>query len=142
MRVVFDTVGFVRGLIEPHSRWGRILFDHSAACELIVSPEIVLEILDVLRRPELVRLFASLPGQKPATIIAFLQAAEAVEPAITPLVSRDPKDDKFLVAAHVAGADFLVSEDRDLLDLKTYEGVTIVDAEAFIAILERDAGVL
>jgi putative PIN family toxin of toxin-antitoxin system len=97
-------------------------------------------VLEVLRRPALVRLFPSLPGQEPATIIALLQSSESVEPALTPSVCRDPHDDTFLAASYAAGADFLTSEDRDLLDLKTYEGVTIVDAVAFIAVLEQDDG--
>jgi putative PIN family toxin of toxin-antitoxin system len=140
VRVVFDTVGFVRGLINPKSRWGRILFAHTAAYQLVVSPAIVLEVLEVLRRPEVVRLFSTLPGRNPATIVAMLQTAETVEPAATPQISRDPKDDKFLAAAREAGVDYLVSEDRDLTDLKDYEGIAIVDGAAFLAILEREGG--
>ncbi|MEA2514604.1 MAG: uncharacterized protein QOJ59_4091 [Thermomicrobiales bacterium] len=138
MRVVFDTVGFVRGLINPQSRWGRILFDHSGTYQLVVSPAIVLEALDVLRRPEVVRLFSTLPGRDPARIVSILQNAEAVEPRQTPEISRDPKDDKFLAAALAAGADYLVTEDRDLLDLGTYEGTAIVNATAFIVLVEGE----
>jgi predicted nucleic acid-binding protein len=39
----------------------------------------------------------------------------------------------------VGKADYLVSEDRDLLDLKTYEGGRIVTAEAFHHVLEAEA---
>jgi putative PIN family toxin of toxin-antitoxin system len=142
MRVIFDTVGFVRGLINPRSRWGRILFDHSGTNQLVVSPDIVLEALEVLRRPEVVRLFSTLPGRDPARIVAILQSAEVVEPTQTLEVSRDPKDDKFLAAALAAGADYLVTEDRDLLDLGTYEVTAIVDATAFILLVEGEPGSL
>ncbi len=139
MRVVFDTVGFVRGLIDPHSRWGRILFDHAHQYDLIVSPPIVLECLAVLRRPELTRLFSSLPGRDPAAIVAILQRARSVEPTTTPPISRDPNDDAFLAAALAGAVDFIVSEDRDLLDLGSYEGIPIVTGERFLAMLATEA---
>jgi uncharacterized protein len=135
MRVVFDTVGFVRGLINPLSRWGHILFDYADSYALVVSEPIVLEILDVLRRPEVSRLFRTLPGRDPAAILAILQAADAVDVADIPAVSRDPKDDKFLATAIAAGAAYLVSEDRDLLDIGEHAGITIINGERFLDLL-------
>lgn len=136
MRVVFDTVGFVRGLINPRSRWGRILFDDADRSTLIVSEPIVLEALDVLRRPAVVRLFKTLPGRDTATIIAILRNAEAVEVRDIPAVSRDPKDDKFLATAVAGRAAYLVSEDKDLLDIGEYAGIRIITAAAFLALLD------
>ncbi len=135
MRVVFDTVGFVRGLINPLSRWGHILYEYADSYELVVSEPIVLEILDVLRRPEVSRLFRTLPGRDPAAILAILQAADAVDVADIPAVSRDPKDDKFLATALAAGAAYLVSEDKDLTDIGEYEGIRIIRGADFFDIL-------
>ena len=101
----------------------------------MVSEPIVLEILDVLRRPEVSRLFRTLPGRDPAAILAILQAADAVDVAAIPAVSRDPKDDKFLATAIAAGAAYLVSEDRDLLDIGEYAGITIINGERFLDLL-------
>jgi predicted nucleic acid-binding protein len=47
-------------------------------------------------------------------------------------VCRDPHDDKYLAAAVNSGAAFLVSGDRDLLDLKRYQRVEIVTPQEFI----------
>ncbi|MGI8690720.1 MAG: putative toxin-antitoxin system toxin component, PIN family [Thermomicrobiales bacterium] len=132
---VFDTVGFVRGLINPLSRWGHVLFDYADDYQLIVSEPIVLEVLDVLRRPAVVRLFKTLPGRDVAAIVAILTDAEFVEVREIPAVSRDPKDDKFLATAVLAGADYLVSEDQDLLVLQEYSGVRIVNAATFLSLL-------
>jgi len=53
-----------------------------------------------------------------------------------PPVVRDPEDD-IIVATAVAGqADFIVSEDKDLLGLKTVSGIRITNTEAFLARLE------
>ncbi len=138
MRVVFDTVGFVRALINPQSRWGRIVFDHSASYTLILSKPLLVEILAVLRRPELVMLFRTLPGRDPATILAIVQAGVAVDLRAIPAINRDPKDDKVLATAMTGRADYLVSEDRDLLDMGQYKGVIIINAEAFIGMIEEE----
>lgn len=52
-------------------------------------------------------------------------------------VSRDPQDDKFLATAEAAGANYLVSEDKDLLVLGDYRGTRIVNAATFLGVLER-----
>lgn len=53
MRAVIDTVVFVRALITPRSRSGRILFQLVDQYTMVLSPQIVEEILDVLYRPGL-----------------------------------------------------------------------------------------
>ena len=51
IRAVFDTVVFVRSLINPHSIWERLLFEFVDAYELSVSPPLLQEILEVIERP-------------------------------------------------------------------------------------------
>lgn len=135
LRIVFDTVVFVRGLINPHSRWGHVVFTHDPQYRLFLSQPVILEILDVLRRPELTRKFRSLRGMDVARIIEILGQAEIVEVPVIPVVSRDEKDDKFLATARAAGADYLITEDEDLLVIGEYEGVRIIDAAMFLKIL-------
>ena len=48
---------------------------------------------------------------------------------------RDPKDDMIIACAVAAQADYIVSRDRDLLDLGTYQEIQIVTPEAFIQYL-------
>ncbi len=136
-RVVFDTVIFVRSLINPHSLWGRLVFQYADSYDLVVSPSVVQEILEVLHRPELTTRFRSLAGLDLARIIQTLEQAEAVDIGEIPPVSRDPKDDKFLATARVGQADYLVSEDQDLLVLGTHGMTRILTATQFLAILER-----
>ena len=137
MKVVFDTVVFVRSLINPHSRWGQAVFRYADSYRLFLSRPVLAEILDVLKRPELTRKFRGLAGMDVARVIDILGQAQVVEVAATPRASRDPKDDKVLATAREAGAAYLVSEDEDLLVLEEYEGVKIVDATTFLCILEQ-----
>jgi len=139
-RVVFDTVVFVRSLINPRSFWGRLVFDHADEYQLVLSRPVVIEILEVLRRPELTRLFKALPGRDPARILELLERAYHVDVAVMPSVSRDPDDDKFLATAREGQAAYIVTGDRDLLDLGAYEGIQIVDARTFLDVLEEKRG--
>jgi predicted nucleic acid-binding protein len=54
--------------------------------------------------------------------------------------SRDRKDDQFLICASEAQADYLITSDADLLDLKTHEETRIIPPQEFVALL--DAGTL
>jgi predicted nucleic acid-binding protein len=53
--------------------------------------------------------------------------------------SRDRKDNKFLVCASEAQADYLITSDEDLLALKTYEKTRIIPPQEFVALLESSA---
>jgi putative PIN family toxin of toxin-antitoxin system len=134
--VVFDTVVFVRSLINPYGAWGRLVFDR-AGYRLILSEPVLREIVEVLARPELRRKYRSVPSRDPVTLLATLSHATVVDLTAIPAVSRDPKDDKFLATAAAAQADYLVTEDQDLLVLREYEGTRIITAPRFLYILDE-----
>ena len=50
---------------------------------------------------------------------------------------RDDSDNRILECADKAKADFIVSGDSDLLDLKEYEGIKIMTPAQFLKILEK-----
>ena len=136
--VVIDTVVFVRSLLNPFSFSGKLLFAHADEYLLILSAPIIREILEVLQRPEITRKIRFVAGMDTKRVLDLLSQAELVElPADIPQVSRDPKDDKFVATAVLGEADYVVSEDRDLLDLGEYQGVKIVDVATFLKILEK-----
>ena len=129
--VVFDTVIFVRSLINPKSYWGRLVFDYFSNYRLFVSQQILIEILEVLKRPEITRKYRFIESLDIKSVLNILKNAEIVDLSEVPAVSRDIKDDKFLATAKLANANYLISADRDLLDLKEYEGIKIIDAQSF-----------
>ena len=139
MRAVLDTVVFVRALINPKGRWGRLLFELSDRYVIILSPDIIKEILSVLYRPALRERFPEMA--EPAElerVLSLLEQAEVVEPDQQLAVCRDPKDNKFFECAVAGGTDYIVSEDRDILDVGEYEGIKTVSAEEFMALLSGD----
>lgn len=137
-RAVFDTVIFVRSLINPSGLWGRLVVAHGARYRLIVSAPILVEILEVLRRPELTRKYRGAAEANMQAVLDILANGEVVAIGAIPAIGRDPKDDKFLVTAAAAGADYIVSEDNDLLSIGVYDGIPIVTAATFLSLLERD----
>lgn len=136
MIVVFDTVVFVRSLLNPFGLWGRIIFDHADDYTVVISEPVVREILEVLQRPEITRKIRAVDGMDFARILDLLAHAEVVEPATISAVSRDPNDDMFLAAAQASEAEYLVSEDKDLLVLEQHGPTRIVDGATFMKILE------
>ncbi len=140
MRAVFDTVIFVRCLLNPLSAWGRLVFTRHADYRLIVSTPVLREVLEVLDRPELTRRFRFVAGMDKARVLTLLADAEvvAIDEDALPRVSRDPNDDMFLATAVAGSASYIVSEDRDLLDLSEYVRIRIVNAETFLGLLDGE----
>ena len=88
--------------------------------ELLVSEACLEEIREVLIRPSVQRKFPSLTI---STVIDFLdriQVCSVYSATVPSLFSleRDPKDAKYVDLAIATKADFLVTRDKDLLDLR------------------------
>jgi putative PIN family toxin of toxin-antitoxin system len=91
---------------------------------LSVSPEVMDEVGDVLSRPKIRR---KLPALTDEAVEAFLRdiLGRAVMIAEVPEIFRlehDPKDERYLNPALVSQAAYLVTWDRDLLDLMNDAG--------------------
>ena len=132
LKVVLDTNVYfsafkgTRGV--PFELWERALRREYV---LLVSPAIIRELAEVLRSglrwPE-------------AEIIAQLKlvvrVAKVVEPRTTiQVVKADPDDDRILECALAGDADLIVSGDRHLTRLKTFEGIGIMRPADFLKTL-------
>jgi putative PIN family toxin of toxin-antitoxin system len=133
VRIVLDTVIYVRALINPKGRWGRLALEVAKRHTTITSPEIIREVIEVLQRQELKD---RLPEMEYAirfeAILAALREAEVVEPTDYPPVCRDADDGKFFWCADAASADYIISEDRDIFAVEEYEGSRTISAADFL----------
>jgi predicted nucleic acid-binding protein len=50
-------------------------------------------------------------------------------------IPEDPQDNKFITAAIEGEADYIVSGDHHLRDLKNYQGISIVSPSEFLQII-------
>ena len=57
-------------------------------------------------------------------------------------VATHPEDDLILATAVASGAHYLVTGDRKLRTIQSYQGVTIVSPREFLALLERETPAL
>lgn len=119
-RLVIDAVGFVRSLINPKSAWGAIVFDYASRYTLVISNEVEAEIRDVLERPEITRKFGLLSEELRVVLSAILIEADRVELDEIPAICRDSNDDKILATAVAGAANYIATEDKDLLDIGEY----------------------
>lgn len=128
MKVVVDTNVFVSGVFFGGTP-GRVLEAwRDGRVEVVLSREIVEEYVRVGER-----LANRFPGVdlNPALELLTVSATLVTSPPLPERASRDPDDDKFLACALAAGADCVVSGDRDLLDLSAYEGIVVLSARDF-----------
>jgi putative PIN family toxin of toxin-antitoxin system len=131
-RVVLDTNVLVSGLLGGTAtnvirRW------RAGSFRMVLSAEIMAEYESVLNRPKF-----KLPKWVIQDLLAYIRdSAEWVTPvAEDSSVARDPSDDKFLFAAVTGRADWLVSADPDLLDLKELRNIPIVPPWEFLPLLD------
>lgn len=136
LRVVIDTNVFVSSLISPKGKPADLIRAwKDNRIQVIVSPQIILEISKTLQKGKLTRRIS--PKQAFAIIHGIMNHAAMVSGEVVLKLCRDPADDKFIACAVEGRADYIVTGDSDLLDLKTYEGVEIVTVESFLKILSR-----
>ena len=122
MKVVFDTNVFVSALTLPGGRGaeavGKIIEGQDA---LAFSKPIVDELLSVLARK-----FAR-NREELARVAVFLSAlGERVEPEAQVEVLDDEPDNRILECALAAGAEIIVTGERSMLALASFEGVRIL----------------
>jgi putative PIN family toxin of toxin-antitoxin system len=131
LRAVPDTNVLVAAAIKPNGLC-RELLDAAIAREWqpVVSPLLLSELEDVLRRPKFSKRLPEEAVQEfVAAVAAICEIATDPPPATTR--SRDRDDDYLIELAIAANVDVLISGDHDLTDL-TAAGVPIQTPHDFL----------
>lgn len=133
LRVVLDTNIVLSAMLFSSGRvaWIRHAWQQGALIPLVCKPTVE-ELLRVLAYPK----FRLSPQEREELLAEFLPHAQSVTlPQRWPELPacRDAKDQVFLVLAHHARADALVTGDADLLAMQGALPFPIVSAEAFLA---------
>lgn len=135
IKVVIDTNVFVSALIGKSQTLLR-LYNAFIDSEFtpILSLPLYLELLEVINRPEVNRYFR--PGE--AERLKELLSIDTifVVPTHEINVCPDPEDNLILECA-LEGADFIVTGDKALLDLKSFHHIPILTPKEFLSRLKK-----
>ena len=102
--------------------------------DVFISEPVVDELVDVLSREKWDR-YVSV-DERQEFLDKLLRAASPISVLSEIAECRDPKDDKFLALALDAEADYLITDDKDLLVLHPWRGIEILSSADFLAKFE------
>ncbi len=144
LRTVFDANVIISALIRPDSVPGRMLRAavEGASVRMLTSASLLAELRAALEYPRLQRYLKMSKQDREEFVILLEQVTDPVglddHPA--PGICRDPDDEPYLQTALAGRADFIVSGDSDLLDLRTVEHIPIVSPAEFDRMLKKHQG--
>ncbi len=137
-RAVFDANVLASAFIRARGPSGQILREFLENCrfELVLSTPILQELRRVLFYPRLRKELDCSDHEIEIRVAAIGVLADLADGDLNvKAVKDDPDDDKYLIAALLGRAGFVVSGDHHLLDLGEYQGVRIVKPRQFLEIL-------
>lgn len=137
IRAVLDTNALVSVVINVTSSVASEIYQ---SCKekrflLIISPSVLSEVDNVLRRKRVMKSHKRSARELQEIIKEMTDVSSIVPGRIKIDLVRDLDDNKIISAALEGKADYIVSRDRDLLDLKEYQGIKIITPEKFMGIL-------
>ena len=140
IRVVLDSNEYVSALIKPKSLPAKILqAAHDKQISLITSLSIRQELERVLHYPRIKERYKVADTDIHKLMDSLAKETLNTEEKISvDVVNEDPEDNKYLACALEGNADYIVSGDRHLLQLKTYRGIKILNPRSFLLVLEAN----
>lgn len=128
MRVVLDTNVFISGLLFGGNPARVLQLAEARLFELLTSPPIRREVERVLEEK----------FKWPASMIALAcnplwQIGRDIHPSVQVTDCPDPDDNRILECALEGRAQFIVSGDHHLLDMKRFAGIPIVRIDQFLS---------
>jgi putative PIN family toxin of toxin-antitoxin system len=133
LKVIFDTNLWISYLISNRLIEIDLLLE-KGLIKLIFSEESLGEFIEVANRPKFSKFFSE------ENIVELLnlmdQFSEIMDVHSEVSICRDPKDNFLLALAKDSDADYLVTGDKDLLDIKIFENTRIITLKELKEALE------
>ena len=127
MRAVIDTNVLMAGLLwrePPHALLQHV---RAGTVSLVSSPALLAELADVIGRAKFDSIFTRTNTSRERSLTEVRRLSEVIDPPPLPQpVCRDPDDDEVLALAIAAKVELIVSGDRDLLSLGSFQGLPIL----------------
>ncbi len=132
IKVIIDTNVWISFLIGKRL---SIIKNHIADRQItiVITQQLLDEIINVTSREKLKKYF---PKESVVDLIELLKTvAEYIEITPTHFINRDPKDNFLLDLIEFSKADYLVTGDKDLLELNPFQSTTILTPSDFEKII-------
>lgn len=123
-RVILDTNVLLSRLLLPDSKTARVVRRFLDRAQPLVSEETLGELAETLARPKSDPYVSRADRQRFFEL--FARVAEWVPVTTTIRRCRDPQDDKFLGLAVDGNADWIITGDKDLLELSPFHSMLIL----------------
>lgn len=128
-KVIIDTNLWISFLISKnYTQLDEILF--SRKCKLVFSEELLNEFLSVIKRPKFRKFFTQEDTENLIETIQEYAEFFTIKSEVT--ICRDVKDNFLLSLSKDSNADFLITGDLDLLELKTFQRTKILTISSFL----------
>lgn len=129
MKIILDTNVVISGIFFTGPPFEILSAWQQGKAKIVMSPDILDEYYRV--SDELQERFPEIDAEPLLTLIA--SNCEMIENTSLPFpVCEDPDDDKFIACAVSGNAQCIVSGDKHLLTVGTYENISIVNPSTFL----------
>lgn len=139
-KAVLDSTVLVSAFLSENGVSRKLLHEAQAGKFIIcLAEEILEEAGRVLLEYPRIRKRYRYSDEAVAEYIELLRLVAQVVTALPKInaVERDPNDDMIIACGVKAKAQYIITRDKDLLDMKTYEQILIVKPEAFAALVRN-----
>ena len=134
-RVVIDTNVFISALLfrGPFSR--LVSFWQKGTVSVLLSSEVLKEYAKVLAYPKFKLTKKEIKGIIEQELLPYVIPVK-VKKHLN-IIAQDPEDNKFLELAKEGSADYILSGDKHLLELKDFRGIKIVTPAEFFDLIKK-----
>ncbi|OPY79711.1 MAG: PIN domain protein [Syntrophorhabdus sp. PtaU1.Bin058] len=142
-RVVLDTNIFISAILSPKSKAASIVkLVLDGKLHLVIAPAMWKELYAVLQYPKLQTLMKGndVSMDEVKDLLYKIERIAITVPGAKKVdrTKKDVSDNMFLASAVEGKADFIVSGDSHLKEVKAFQGVEIVSPDVFIKMVRRE----
>ncbi|QWR76004.1 putative toxin-antitoxin system toxin component, PIN family [Candidatus Magnetomonas plexicatena] len=134
LKIVIDANVFISAILNSRGSPAKILdLVKSGKLMLITSVMIISEVKKVILYPKIQKRHKYTSHEVQQYLDKIFVIAQVIETDLKiEAIAEDSTDNKYLECALGGGADFIVSGDHHLLDLKVFQGVEILKPDEFL----------
>ena len=127
-RVVLDTNILISGIGFPGKQRQILLLTLTGQVKSVTSAVLLAEFEDIVNKK-----FPKLRNESEKTVRKIRKKFIIVSPIVSVNVSRDEDDNRVIEAAVKGNCNFIITGDKDLLDLGKYKHIKILTADQFLS---------